>query len=257
MLPQMGVSRTYAEKATLNLRAAGVRAMGSDNENSKQSIFKRLFTLTWEAAYQWIVVLFLATLVTWLSQHKMPSTVAHPAEYWLETGTIFLGTLVLGLAITKIILSAAGRIRKWRHPPSLRMTARGGRCAAVEIRHSGVPATWEAHIRILRNLEDHPNRNPLRTLCFLQKGGRSVRSLSLVEGEYATIVLASIRWANNFETFVVVPNAEDEATRVYGGAVIELDLTTDPPNKKYSQRKCFMIARINNHMECAEAECPR
>lgn len=227
--------------------------MDDDNEKSKQSIYRRLFTLTWEAAYQWVVVLFLATLITWLSQHKMPSTVAHPAEYWLQTSTIFLGTLVMGLAITKIGLSAAGNIRKWRHPPSLEVAARGGRSAAVEIRHSGESAIWEAHIRILKNLQDQPNRNPFRTLSFLQKDGKRARSMLLIEGEYATIILANIHWVD-YQTYVAVPNAECDATRVHGGAVIELEVSTIPPNKKYSQTRCFKVEQANNHMECVEVE---
>jgi Super-infection exclusion protein B len=93
----MGVSRTYAENATLNLRKAGVRAM----QTPKEPLPQRLFTLTWEAVYQWFVIFALAALVTWLSQRKMPSAIAHPAEYWLGTGSIFCATVAAGLSIAR------------------------------------------------------------------------------------------------------------------------------------------------------------
>ena len=189
----------------------------------------------------------------------MPNALVHPAEYWFFSGSVFFGSIAGFLSFAKVTRWGITQIRRWHHPPSLRVIAQGGKCAAVEIHHSGEPAIWESYIRILKVLSDSPNPNPLLRQCYLRKGGRGSRSLLLVDGESASIVLANIHWdsARSFrQTYVTVPNADDDySTPVSGGAIIEVNFNTHPPIRKYSVKKCFQVDRTDNIMECTEVPC--
>jgi hypothetical protein len=91
-----------ADTNTIGDWSLAKRGIGGAMQTSKEPLPQRLFTLTWEAVYQWFVIFTLAALITWLSQHKMPSAIAHPAEYWLGTGAIFCGTVAAGLSLARI-----------------------------------------------------------------------------------------------------------------------------------------------------------
>lgn len=228
-------------------------------EPAKQPLYKRLFTLTWEGAYQWLVVLALGLIVAWLSQRKMPSAIAHPAEYWLFTGSVLFGSIACFLSFAKLTGWGTGEIRRWCHPHSLRLIACGGQTAAVEVEHSGSPATWEARLRILRIADNHTNPDPILRQCFLRKDGNGYRSLLLKDGESASIILAHIRWSHPLSsgrsTWVEIQNAENDGVSVDADVVVEVNVTAKPPMGKAIKR-CFQIARAGtNIMQCSDAPC--
>jgi hypothetical protein len=235
-------------------------------DTTKPPLRRRLFTLTWEGAYRWLIGLALSSIVTWLSHRKMPSAVAHPAEYWFLAGGVFFGSLVGFLSFAQFIAWLFRQLRTLWHPPRLIITAHGGRNASVELQYFGVPTMWEARIRILEMTgntfnPNPPNPNPLLRQCYLEKGGESHRAMKLMDGDVVSIVLAEMKYSHYLsshrETWVAVPNADDERdTRVSGDTTIELNLTTNPIQKKLAIKKCFKVSRsLANAMECLEVLC--
>lgn len=103
MVPRQECRALYAEQSN----AAEVCAMA----DQKQPLHKKLWTLSWESIYKQLLILALSALLTWVSQGKMPTAIAHPAEYWLLTGTIFFGSLG-GIAFFVRMLTAFSRWAK-------------------------------------------------------------------------------------------------------------------------------------------------
>jgi hypothetical protein len=261
----MGVSRTYAQVSTLNLRSLEVCAMGSDNKASKEPLYQRLFTLTWETTFKWLIGLIglsLAALVTRLSQHKMPSAITHPAEYWLGVISMFFGSLAGIFVILTAAVRAPIAFRRWRHPPHLNLVALGGRCATVEVWHSGNPAIWEARMRITKFsgnvFNPNPaNPDPLLHRCYFKKDGELHKELRLTDGETASIVLAERKRSGPHsrlrEIWTEVPNADNErGTRLLGDTIIEIIFNTKPTQKNFQIKRCFQVSYKSGVMECLE-----
>jgi len=203
----------------------------------------------------WLTELFFAALAAWKSRHLMPSAI-NPADYWLPIA-VFFGVLLIfsaGVQIVKWVI-------RWGHPPSLRITAHSGKDATIEIQHSGAPIVWEARMRIIRTPKDEPNPDSVLRQCNLRKDGNAARSLLLKDQESANIVLAIIELGHPLsrspQGWLAVIHADNEhqGTRVPPCLVVELILETKPRREKYSIRKCFLISREENLVECSEVAC--
>jgi hypothetical protein len=204
----------------------------------------------------WLWEISFAALAAWNSRHLMPHTIG-PADYWLPVA-VFFGTLAVLATLLQIATWSFTKIKVWRHPPSLQITPHGGTGASVEIMHSGLATAWEAHIRILKTIDDYPNLKSILQQSYLHKDGRSFRSLPLSDGESANIPLAEISWDSwdRGGPSVIVSTAEGPSdTRVGGGgAIVEVNLTTVPIIKKYSRKQCFKVERIANRLDCVRVE---
>jgi hypothetical protein len=222
----------------------------------RQKLWHRIESI--HTAY-WLWEIALAALAAWNSRRFMPHTI-NPTDYWFPVA-VFFGTLAVLTTLVQIATWGFSKFRVWRHPPSLRITPHGGKCAAVEIQYSGLPVTWEARLRIAevagtRYTPKPANLDPLLRQCNFEKDGQSYRTLKFTDGDIASIVLADRRYGN-YQTWVAVPNADDEyGTRVDGNTTIELNLSTKPVQKKFSIKRCFMVSRsAGDAMECTEAPC--
>lgn len=119
-------------------------------DNPKPPFYRRLFTLTWEGAYRWLLGLALGAILAWLSQRRMPSATPHPAAYWFLSGGVFFGSFAAFLSLAQGTAWSIRKVRAMCNPPKLTITAHGGNKATVEVQHGGVPAVWQARIRILK-----------------------------------------------------------------------------------------------------------
>lgn len=122
------------------------------------------------------------------------------------------------------------------------------------ITHSGLATVWEAHIRILKTLDNYPTLKSVLQQSYLRKDGRGIRSLQLSDGELANITLAEISrdsWGGGGPS-VIVPTADSQSdTRVGGcGAIIEVNFSTVPIIKRCSRKQCFKVERIANRLDC-------
>ncbi len=183
-------------------------------------------------------------------------------EYWLAISTVSFGSLASALSLAKLVTWGIVRLRRYRHPHSLQLIACSGRSAAVEIRHHGEPAIWEARLRILRTADNYPNPDPMLRQCLLRKDGKSFLSLLLNEGESASIILASIGYPEfpgvGSGTWVAIQNAEHATgIRVDTEVVVQVNITANPPIKQQVMQQCFHIARRfgANIMECSDVAC--
>jgi hypothetical protein len=203
----------------------------------------------------WLWDLAVAAWAAWGSRKFIPHRIG-PADYWLPIA-VFFGSLAVVVTLTQFARAIIGRIRMWRHPPSLTIMPHGGTSATVEITHFGLPTVWEARIRIL-DAGGQPNPDPRLRQCYLLKDGQCKRALRLEKGEIASIELAAIRWSHPLSThritWVSVPNPDDEHdTRIGNDSVIEANFTTNPVIQKLAVRKCFKVSRTGDDvMTCVE-----
>jgi hypothetical protein len=237
------------------MREAGVCAM-EEKRHWGQKLWRQIESI--HTAY-WLWEIALAALAAWNSRRFMPHTIS-PTDYWLPV-TVFFGTLAVLTTFIQIATWSRTKIRLWRHPPSLKIVAHSGKEASVEITHSGLATVWEAHIRILKTLDDYPNPKSILQQSYLHKEGKSFRSLQLSDGEWANITLAEIYWpsyGSGSGTFVVVPTADSQFDARVGtvGAIIEVNFTTVPAIKKHSRKQCFKAERVANQLDCVPVERP-
>jgi hypothetical protein len=233
--------------------------------NAREPWYTRAWDIIWRETVKYIWPLVLPLLFTWISQrtHQMPNALIHPAEYWLETSTIFFGSIFMVVSTGKLVVLGVSRFKRWRHPPSLQIIAHGGSSAAVELQHSGESATWEARMRILKMLDNSPNPNPLLRQCYLRKDSNEFRALLLSDGDTASVRLAYIERSHPMsyqtEIFVEVPNADDPfPTTIGSDAIIEVNLSTKPRIKRFSIKKCFLVGMVSaSTMKCSEVPCTR
>jgi hypothetical protein len=235
-------------------------------DNPKPPFYRRLFTLTWEGAYRWLLGLALGAILAWLSQRRMPSAIAHPAAYWFLSGGVFFGSFVAFLLLAQGTAWSIRKVRAMCNPPKLTITAHGGNKAAVEVQHGGVPAVWQARIRILKVSgntfnPDTSSPNPRLRQCYFEKDGETYRDLRLTDGEVASVVLAEMKYSHYLsshrETWVAILNADDERdTRVSGDTTVELSFGTKPTQKKLAVKRCFIVKRLaSDVMECVDVPC--
>jgi hypothetical protein len=202
------VSRTYAKKATLNLRATGVCAMANPTE---RGWYKKAWDVIWKSTLEKVWLFLLPLLLGWLVQrwHKMPTAIEYPAQYWLGLASLMVATYAVILSLAKIGVWFVKQARGWIYPPSLKIVGHAGEKASVEFTHSGITAIWEAHIRILRTLDEYPNPKSILQQSYLHKDGKSFRSLQLSDGELSNITLAELYWPSyGSGPSVVVPTAD-------------------------------------------------
>jgi len=180
----------------------------------------------------------------------MPSAAIHPAAYWAATGSVFSGTIVCAVGVSKLGGWLIRTIKRWRSPHSADVIAHGGNFAAIELTHYGEPATWEVRIRIRRAVADLMNPDPLARLCFLRKDGKAYRSLLLKHGESAHVTVANVEtseWGHG--SWLALRDAESRyGTRIPdSGVIIEAEIKAEPSMKEGIIKRCFQLSRFTGH----------
>jgi hypothetical protein len=225
-------------------------------EPAKPPFYSRIFTLTWEGAYQWLVGIALGLIVAQVSQFKMPTAVAHPAQYWLSTAIAFVLPVLAFVALSETIIRSRRRFKRWRHPSFLTVIPGGGKIAAIQLDHHGQPATWKVQIRIAQMLDNSVNPDPLLHSCYLHKDSKSFRELLLKEGETASVTLAEIQrshpLSSTHKIWMEVQNA-DGGVHVGLGVVLEIGITAEPELKNGRIKKYFRVTwEQTDTLKCIE-----
>lgn len=219
---------------------------------AKRPWHKEVFDVIWKEGLKYLLAPLFALISTLLVRWLRHMSDALTINNLLIAGSIFCVSLAGILSIAKLAVWGIKLLIRWLHPPTLRITAHGGRCAALEIQHSGIVTTWEARMRILPN--------SLSRRCLFEKDGRPQQSLPFTDGDIATIILAEIKrdhYTNpRREIWTSIPNPDEEFdTRVDSGARVEVNLYTKPRQKRFAITKCFEITNRSDILSCTEVAC--
>jgi hypothetical protein len=177
----------------------------------------------------------------------MPPAAGDPVAVVAAAGAVFTGTLACSVSVSKGIGWSIPRIKRWRNPPSIRVSAESGMYnGTLTLTHVGETTTWKVDGKIVRTLNNSKNPNPSLFECNIYREGKTSRSIELRDGEWAQITLAHIGNSEfgNPPTWLEINHRGGLGTTVPDdGVVVELIFRAQPRLKNGPIKKCFEITR--------------
>jgi hypothetical protein len=155
----------------------------------------------------------------------------HLPQYWAVAAFTFFGTGLVFLVIYAVVDAGKKRFVRWRNPPTLAVNVCGGCAAKIELRHTGVPATYSAEARIKAVMDDAVNPSPTTFQCLIVgKDGRSYRQVLLADKDFAHIELARIEtneFSGNSRLVIVRPGSTPNIGLPRPSALLAVEIRAD------------------------------
>jgi len=195
-----------------------------------------------------------AFVVTAKKVAHMPSNWYAP-QYWVSAGAWLFGTLAIAAILATVARKTISWLKRWMRPHSIELRIESGRVGALTLIHHGEVATWRAEGRIMRTLDGSPNEDPLLFQCYFLRDKKIANSMSLKEGESATIILANIgrsEWRSGSWLQIRCGDYGNNTTVTDAGVVMEVNIRSDPASKRAAVCKEFEIKRSINRPDLIE-----